>query len=64
MKILYTIALTLIIVGALNWLLIGIFSFDLVAAIFGTMSLFSRIIYSLVGISGIIAIGLYKNIDE
>ena len=64
MKVLYTIALTLIIVGALNWLLIGIFSFDLVAAIFGTMSLFSRIIYSLVGISGIIAIGLYKNIDE
>lgn len=64
MKILCTIALTLVIIGALNWLLIGIFSFDLVAAIFGTMSLFTRIIYTLVGISGIIAIGLYKNINE
>lgn len=64
MKLLYSIALTLVIVGALNWLLIGIFNFDLVASIFGTMSLFSRIIYTLVGISGIIAIGLYKNINE
>ena len=60
MKLLYNIALTLVIIGALNWLLIGIFDFDLVAAIFGTMSVFSRIIYTLVGISGIIAIGLYK----
>lgn len=64
MKILYNIALTLVIIGALNWLLIGIFKFDLVAAIFGTMSAFSRIIYTLVGISGIISIGLYKNINE
>ena len=64
MKLLYNIALTLVIIGALNWLLIGIFDFDLVAAIFGTMSVFSRIIYTLVGISGIIAIGLYKNINE
>lgn len=64
MKLLYNIALTLVIIGAINWLLIGIFSFDLVAAIFGTMSAFSRIIYTLVGISGIISIGLYKSINE
>ncbi len=64
MKTLYNIALTLVIIGALNWLLIGIFKFDLVAAIFGTMSAFSRIIYTLVGISGIISIGLYKSINE
>lgn len=64
MKLLYNIALTLVIVGALNWLLIGVFKFDLVAAIFGTMSAFSRIIYTLVGISGIISIGLYKCINE
>lgn len=64
MKILYNIALTLVIIGALNWLLIGIFKFDLVAAIFGTMSAFSKIIYTLVGISGIISIGLYKSINE
>ena len=64
MKLLYNIVLTLVIVGALNWLLIGLFRFDLVASIFGTMSAFSRIIYTLVGISGIISIGLYKKINE
>ena len=64
MKLLYNIALTLVIIGALNWLLIGVFGFDLVAAIFGTMSAFTRIIYTLVGISGIISIGLYKCINE
>ena len=64
MKLLYNIALTLVIIGALNWLLIGLFSFDLVAAIFGSMSAFSRIIYTLVGKSGIVVIGLYKSINE
>lgn len=47
------IAIILTIVGAINWGLIGIFSFDLVAFLFGTMSLLSRIIYTLVGISGL-----------
>ena len=47
------IALILIIIGGLNWLLIGFFNFDLVAAIFGDLSLMSRIIYSLVGLSAI-----------
>ncbi|MEI6835698.1 MAG: DUF378 domain-containing protein [Candidatus Falkowbacteria bacterium] len=47
------IALILIIIGGLNWLLIGFFSFDLVAAIFGNMSLITRIVYSLVGLSAI-----------
>ena len=64
MKILYNIALTLVIIGALNWLLIGLFDFDLVATLFGAMSLLSRIIYSLVGLSGIISIGLYTKINE
>ena len=64
MKLLYNIALTLVIVGALNWLLIGLFDFDLVASLFGAMSAFSRIIYTLVGISGIISIGLYTRINE
>ena len=58
MKIIDKIALVLIIVGALNWGLIGIFNFDLVAAIFGDMSVLSRIVYSLVGISGIWGIKL------
>lgn len=47
------IAIILTVIGALNWGLIGIFSFDLVAFLFGTMSLLSRIVYSLVGISGL-----------
>lgn len=64
MKILYYIALTLVIIGALNWLLIGLFNFDLVATLFGAMSVFSRIIYVLVGISGIICIGLYRKISD
>lgn len=49
-----TIALILIVIGALNWGLVGIFQFDLVAAIFGGMSgVVSRIIYTLVGLAGI-----------
>ncbi len=64
MKVLYYIALTLVIIGALNWLLIGLFSFDLVATIFGSMSVVSRIIYSLVGISGLICLGLYPKIND
>ncbi len=64
MKVLYNIVLTLVIIGALNWLLIGVFKFDLVAALFGSMSVISRIIYALVGISGIISIGLYSKINE
>lgn len=64
MKLLYNITLTLVIVGALNWLLIGLFDFDLVATLFGNMSVLSRIVYSLVGISGIISIGLYSKINE
>ena len=50
--------------GAINWILIGLFSFDLVATIFGEMSLLSRIVYSLVGISGLISIGIYSKIDK
>jgi uncharacterized membrane protein YuzA (DUF378 family) len=48
------ITLILVIVGALNWGLVGAFNFDLVAAIFGMMSIVSRIVYILVGVSAII----------
>ena len=64
MKVLYYIALTLVIIGAINWLLIGLFNFDLVATIFGAMSVMSRIIYVLVGIAGLINIGLYTRIND
>lgn len=45
------VALCLTIIGGLNWGLIGLFGFDLVAFLFGNMTVFSRIIYTLVGIS-------------
>lgn len=60
-KMINTIALIFVIVGALNWGLVGIFGFDLVAAIFGPMSILSRIVYILVGISGIYCLKLLKN---
>lgn len=54
------IALTLVILGALNWLLVGIANFDVVAAIFGGQtSMISRIIYILIGLAGLWAMRLY-----
>lgn len=47
------IVLVLIIVGGLNWGLVGLFKFDLVATIFGDMSMLSRIVYVLVGLSAV-----------
>jgi uncharacterized membrane protein YuzA (DUF378 family) len=56
-KTLGMITLALVIIGALNWLLVGLFEFDLVAAIvgrdFGEVNVISRIIYILVGLSGL-----------
>lgn len=46
------LALLLSIIGSLNWGLVGIFRFDLVAFLFGSMSILSRIVYILVGIAG------------
>jgi len=53
MRIVNTITLVLLIVGGLNWGLVGLFGFDLVAAIFGEMSALSRIVYTLVGASAL-----------
>jgi uncharacterized membrane protein YuzA (DUF378 family) len=50
MKTLDVIAAALLIIGGLNWGLVGLFSFNLVAAIFGDMTIVSRIIYTIVGI--------------
>lgn len=58
MKVIDKIALVLIIIGAINWGLIGFFKFDLVATIFGEMSIIARIVYGLVGISGLWGIKL------
>ena len=64
MKILNCIALTLVIVGALNWLLVGLFSFNLVDSIFGELSLLARIVYGLVGLAGIWSIAFYAKIAD
>ena len=52
-------ALTIAIIGAINWGLIGFFSFDLVAFIFGNLSWVSRIIYAIVGLCGLYLITFY-----
>lgn len=59
MKTLDYIALILVAIGAINWGLIGFFDFDLVRAIFGDMTLVSRIIYALVGIAGLYSLSFF-----
>lgn len=59
MKILDTLALILIIVGAVNWGLIGFFQFDLISTLFGTMTVFSRIIYGVVGLCGLYSLSFF-----
>ena len=68
MRTLNVIALALLIVGGLNWLLVGLFSFDLVAALFGgeagPRSTLSRIVYVIVGIAALYGLSLFKPIAE
>lgn len=63
MKIIDKIALVLVIIGAIVWGLVGLFNFNLVEVIFGNMTLISRIIYTLVGVSGLWAIKLLFDND-
>jgi uncharacterized protein len=58
MKAIKILALILVIVGGLNWGLVGLFDFDLVAAIFGSMSSLSRIVYVLVGLGAVVLAGV------
>jgi len=53
MKTLPLITMVLLVVGGLNWGLVGLFGFDLVATLFGEMTLISRVVYSLVGVSAL-----------
>ncbi|EMR05523.1 hypothetical protein C772_02495 [Bhargavaea cecembensis DSE10] len=65
MSVLSRIALALLIIGGINWGLIGLFQFDLVATLFGGQDAFlSRVVYGLVGISALICIGLLFKSDE
>lgn len=65
MKTLQIAAITIMIIGALNWGLIGLFNFDLVATIFGdSAALGSKVVYILVGISGLIGIKTLADLIE
>lgn len=65
MRALNSIALALIIIGAINWGCIGLFNIDLVATIFGgATSILTKIIYILVGLSGLYAFSFYKRLDD
>lgn len=59
METVQKVFLAITIVGAINWGLIGILDVDLVAMIFGTATFFTRVIYTLVGICGLVNIGIF-----
>ena len=63
-KCLQYFALTIAVVGAINWGLIGFFNFNLVAFLFGSMSWLSRIIYGHVGLCGLYLLTFYTLIDQ
>lgn len=58
-KFLQCFSLTIAIIGAINWGLVGLFQFNLVAFLFGGMSWLSRIVYSLVGLCGLYLLSFY-----
>lgn len=55
------ISYSLVIIGAINWGLVGVFNFDLVAFLLGDMTFLSRAVYSLVGLSAIISLATYNS---
>jgi uncharacterized membrane protein YuzA (DUF378 family) len=57
-------ALTIVIIGAINWGLIGFFDFNLVSFLFGSATMLSRIIYGIVGVCGVYLISVYGRIAE
>lgn len=57
-------ALTIAIIGAINWGLIGFFNFNLVAFLFGDATIISRIVYALVGLSGLYLVSTYGRISD
>jgi len=64
MRTLDVLFAVLLVVGGLNWGLIGLLRFDLVAAIFGPMSLASSLIYSLVGLAALYQVASWKSIQR
>lgn len=64
MKALDYTVLIIGIIGALNWGLIGLFRFDLVAFLFGNMSWFSRIVYIIVGLAGLYHLSFFGRLGQ
>ena len=62
MKVINVVAVVLLVVGGLNWGLVGLFNFDLVAALLGTMSVLARVVYVVVGISAVYTLMLIKKV--
>ncbi|MBR3772039.1 MAG: DUF378 domain-containing protein [Clostridium sp.] len=62
MKVIDCISLVLVIIGAINWGLIGFLDFNLVSVLFGEMTWLSRVIYALVGISGLYTLSFFSRI--
>ena len=64
LSILDKISIVLVIIGAINWGLVGLLNFDLIAAVAGSYSLISRIIYTLIGLCGIVVIIAFINMKK
>lgn len=64
MKAINAIALTVAIIGCVNWGLIGLFNFNLVETLFGNVSFLSKLIYIAVGIAGIWSIAFYNRVTD
>lgn len=60
MKAFNAIVLTLVIIGGINWGLVGLFEYNLVDALFGGLNWFTRIVYTLVGIAAICSFKFYN----
>ena len=63
-SVLATVALVLLVVGGLNWALVGLFNVDLVATLFGDMTILSRIVYVLVGLAAVYALTLIPRLSR
>jgi uncharacterized membrane protein YuzA (DUF378 family) len=64
MKVINTIALLLVIIGAVNWGLYGFFGFDLVRYLFGELTITSRIIYDIIGLCGLYSLTFFGKVNE
>jgi uncharacterized membrane protein YuzA (DUF378 family) len=64
LTMLSVVALVLLVIGGLNWALVGLFNLDLVAAIFGEMSTPSRVVYVVVGLAAIYALTLLPRLSR